>query len=176
MLSFIKQDTMRYREQPDESLIVTFIKALYNHPSFAGILWYRLSHAAWLRKRNPLFGIILIVMRALYPLVRIFTGLELAHTADIGPGLWIGHFGPTLIHPNTKAGRNMTIVQGTTIGVGSSGHPSFGDDVSIGAGATIFGGIRIGNHVIIGAGAVVTKDVPDNSKAIGIPAQVIPFE
>jgi serine O-acetyltransferase len=173
MLDFLRCDIKRYRGHPDESLIITFFKALYSHPSFAGILWYRLSRAAWLRQRNPVFLICLMVMRALYPLVRIYSGLEIAPSVDVGPGLWIGHFGPTIIHPETKAGSNLTILHGTTIGFGTNGVPSFGDDVSIGAGATIIGGIRIGSHVIIGAGSVVTKDIPDNSKAIGIPAQVI---
>lgn len=48
-----------------------------------------------------------------------------------------------------------------------------GNDVYIGARSTILGGVRIGNKVIIGTGAVVTRDIPDNSVAVGVPARVI---
>ena len=174
MLSYLRDDIKRYQKHPGESMIFTIMKSLYSHPSFAGIIWYRLSRAAWLRKRNVLFGIILILMRCLYPLVRIYSGLELSPSVDLGPGVWIGHFGPTIIHPDTKAGSNLTILHGTTIGEGTGGVPNIGDDVCIGTGVSIIGGIRIGSHVIVGAGAVVTKDIPDNTIAVGIPAKVIP--
>jgi maltose O-acetyltransferase len=45
--------------------------------------------------------------------------------------------------------------------------------VWIGANVTILPGVTIGNNVVIGAGAVVTKDIPDNSLAVGVPARVI---
>lgn len=48
-----------------------------------------------------------------------------------------------------------------------------GNDVFVGAGSIILPGVTIGNRVIIGAGSVVTKDVPNNSVAVGCPAQVI---
>jgi len=48
-----------------------------------------------------------------------------------------------------------------------------GDNVYIGMGAYIMPGVTLGNNVIIGANAVVTHDIPDNSVAVGIPAQVI---
>lgn len=48
-----------------------------------------------------------------------------------------------------------------------------GDDVWIGANAVILPGVRIGDHSIIGAGAAVTKDIPENSIAVGVPARVI---
>ncbi|APX73350.1 transferase [Companilactobacillus allii] len=50
---------------------------------------------------------------------------------------------------------------------------SIGDDVWIGGNVTIIGGVTIGNNVIVGAGAVVTKDVPDNTIVAGVPAKVI---
>ena len=56
-----------------------------------------------------------------------------------------------------------TICGGVTIGEGSQ----------VGAGATILPNLTIGSNVVIGAGAVVTKDIPDNSRAIGIPARLI---
>jgi acetyltransferase-like isoleucine patch superfamily enzyme len=48
-----------------------------------------------------------------------------------------------------------------------------GDDVYIGVGSTILPGVRIGNRCVIGAGSVVSRDIPDNSVAVGIPARVI---
>jgi len=47
------------------------------------------------------------------------------------------------------------------------------DNVSIGTGATILGGIIIGKNAIIGAGAVVTKNIPENAIAVGNPARII---
>lgn len=48
-----------------------------------------------------------------------------------------------------------------------------GDDVFVGAGSIILPGVHVGNRVIIGAGSVVTKDIPDNSVAVGNTARVI---
>lgn len=67
------------------------------------------------------------------------------------------------------------IGQGVTIG-GKSGWyevPVIGDDVIINAGARILGPVKIGNNVIIGANAVVVKDVPDNCVVAGVPARII---
>lgn len=53
------------------------------------------------------------------------------------------------------------------------GFPTFGDDVLIGANAVVIGDIKIGNNVKIGAGAVITKNVPDNCTVIGNPMRII---
>ena len=79
---------------------------------------------------------------------------------------------------NAKSiGRNFTVCQLTTIGNGKHGRndlvPIIGDNVSIGANATIIGDIRIGSNVVIGAGSVVVKDVPDNCVIAGNPARII---
>lgn len=50
---------------------------------------------------------------------------------------------------------------------------SIGDDVEIGSNSVILPGIRIGNNSTIGAGAVVTQDIHENSIAVGVPAIVI---
>ncbi len=48
-----------------------------------------------------------------------------------------------------------------------------GDNVHIGTNSVIMPGVNVGNNVIIGVGSVVTKDIPDNSVAVGVPARVI---
>ena len=169
----ITKDIERYRQTPGEAIVLTAVRALYSHPAFAGVLWYRLSRFFWVRRRNPLWWVCLAFLRVLYPLVRIHSGLELAPSADLGPGLWIGHMGPTVIHPATVAGRHLTVLHGTTIGEGTGGVPRLGNDVSIGAGATLVGGIRIGDGATIGAGAVVTKDVAPGTLAVGVPAKAL---
>jgi acetyltransferase-like isoleucine patch superfamily enzyme len=58
-------------------------------------------------------------------------------------------------------------------GVYTRGKLTIGDDVWLGAGAVVLDGVKIGKGCIIGAGAVVTKDLPDYSIAAGVPAKVI---
>jgi len=104
-------------------------------------------------------------------------GIRIQPTMVIGPGLFIGHFGGINVSVQSKIGKNLNISQQVTIGVsnrgGRKGVPTIGDNVYIGPGARIFGNIKIGNNVAVGANCVVTKDVPDNSVIVGIPGKVI---
>ena len=86
-----------------------------------------------------------------------------------------------IIGDNVMIGPNTTI---TAVGhplspkkrrehLGQASKITIGNDVWIGANVTILPGVTIGNNVVIGAGAVVTKDIPDNSLAVGVPARVI---
>ena len=73
-------------------------------------------------------------------------------------------------------GKNTLIYQNVTlgrIGLDNQDAPVIGDNCVIGAGACILGKIHIGDNVKIGANAVVTKDIPDNCTAVGVPAKVI---
>lgn len=56
--------------------------------------------------------------------------------------------------------------------------PVLGDRVRIAPGVKIVGGVRIGNDCVIGANAVVIRDIPEHSVAVGVPARVLdrPFE
>ena len=85
-----------------------------------------------------------------------------------------------VLHANAIVGRDCVIGQGVTVGA-SEGFvsreihkcPVIGDNCYIGAGAKLFGDIKIGNNCQIGAAAVVLNDVPDNSIVVGIPGKVI---
>ncbi len=78
------------------------------------------------------------------------------------------------ISARVKIGKRATIHQNVTIGEGKERNvPIIGDDVFIGANACIVGGIKVGNRVKIGAGAVVVKDVPDDTTVVAQPCRYI---
>ena len=92
---------------------------------------------------------------------------------SIGEGAHFEHNYATYLNAES-IGRNFYCLQTVTIGNNSQGQrPTIGDSVSIYTGATVFGNIRIGNHVTIGAGCVVFKDVPDNCTVVGNPAMIV---
>lgn len=92
---------------------------------------------------------------------------------DIEGGLFLEHAFATIISCR-HIGRNCWINQQVTIGYSDAVHcPYIGNDVHIKAGAKVIGNVTIGDDVIIGANAVVVKDVPPHSIVVGVPARVI---
>lgn len=96
------------------------------------------------------------------------------HCDDIGGGLRIQHGFATIITAE-KIGKNAKIFQQVTIGYNGDVRPTIGDNVEICCGAKVLGGVHVGNNVIIGANAVVVKDVPDNCVVGGVPAKIIKY-
>jgi serine O-acetyltransferase len=110
--------------------------------------------------------------------VTIF-GIEVSPKVNIGGGLFLPHTVGTVIGAD-RIGNNCTIMQGVTLGSREpemgytpSLRPIVGDDVLIGAGAKVIGRVTVGANSKIGANAVVIKDVPPNSVAVGIPAAIV---
>ena len=113
--------------------------------------------------------------KLLFKFIQIITGIELPCEVQIGRNFVIDHFGGIIISGYAQFGDNCRIRNGVVVGlrrVEEKSAPVIGDNVDIGAGAKVLGPIRIGNNVVIGANAVVLSDVPDNSIAVGVPAQV----
>ncbi|MFL6675908.1 MAG: serine acetyltransferase [Massilia sp.] len=100
-------------------------------------------------------------------LVQLCWGIDLPRSARIGRGLFIGHFGGVHISAGVQIGVNCNLSQGITIDVGGAGEhrgaPVIGDNAYIAPGARLFGRIRIGNNVKVGANAVIYQDIPDNA-------------
>jgi serine O-acetyltransferase len=109
----------------------------------------------------------------LYRLNALFTNCTIGRNADIGPGFVILHSPGVVINTNVRAGRNLVIYHGVTLGAERNRSPVLGDNVYIGAGAKVIGGVKVGSDVRIGANAVVTKDVPDGATVVGIPARIV---
>ena len=94
--------------------------------------------------------------------------------AQFGPGLVLIHPIGVVINSSVRGGRNVWIESGVVIGENRGQVPELGDDLFVGSGAKIIGGVRIGQGARIGANAVVLHDVPDGATAVGIPARARP--
>ncbi|NET87022.1 MAG: serine acetyltransferase [Kamptonema sp. SIO1D9] len=141
---------------------------------------YRFSRWVHYHVHIPGIRLILKILSAIWrKIIEFISGIELPNRSEIGKGLFIPH--PyNIIVGGAKLGEYCTISQDVTIGIGGrgdkQGFPKIGDRAYIGAGARIIGSITIGNDVAIGANAVVTKDLPDNAVAVGVPAKIINYK
>lgn len=142
------------------------------------MLLFRTAH---LLRQNVLVALLFFWYFILYRvMVEWFLGIELPWKTRIGPGFRVDHGQALVINDGTVFGANCTVRNSTTIGNKKlkdgtySRAPRFGDRVDIGANAVIIGSITIGDDAVIGAGAIVVKDVPANCVAIGNPARIVP--
>lgn len=93
-----------------------------------------------------------------------------------GPGLSIAHYGTIIVNPNARIGKNCRIHACVNIGAsaGRNEAPTIGNNVYIGPGSLIFGGITIGNNTTIAANATVNKSsLESNVVLAGVPAKVV---
>ena len=171
MIKNFKKDIQRWirPEQiadPSEVTFIKTVKLLLHHMPLRAMFWFRL--AQWCKQKRIPF-----IPGSLQRYLLIRFGLELSPGDDIGGGLYIAHPVGTVIRPR-RMGENCTIIAAVTIGMRNEWRfPDIGDGVFIGAGARVLGDIRIGNDAVIGANAVVVKDIPDAGTAVGIPARLI---
>jgi serine O-acetyltransferase len=149
------------RSDVENALVYSGLHAIWSH---------RLAHRLW--TRPALRGVARILMQ----LTRFLTGIEIHPGATIGRRFFIDHGMGVVIGETAELGDDVMVYHGVTLGGRSlkqgKRHPTIGDRVTIGAGAKVLGPLRIGDDSAIGANAVVTRDVPANSIATGIPAVV----
>jgi serine O-acetyltransferase len=104
------------------------------------------------------------------------TGADIAPNAKIGSGLKLPHPHGVVIGHGCEIGSDCTILQGVTLGerYTSEGHkyPKIGDNVVIGAGAKLLGGIEVGSRAKIGANSVVLRDIPCGATVVGVPGRL----
>lgn len=146
------------------------LEILLCYPGLHALWMHRIAHALH-RWRVP------ILPRVISHLSRFFTGIEIHPGATIGKGLVIDHGMGVVIGETTEIGEDVLLYQGVTLGgtgkQRGKRHPTIGNNVVVGAAAQILGAVTIGDNSKIGGGAVVLKDVPPNSTAVGIPAKIV---
>ena len=144
---------------------------------FWAVLVYRFGHARFVIKNKIVRAPWTIVYLILHKLVEIFCGISIGSTATIGRRFSIEHHGCIVIHGNSVIGDDCLIRHGVTLGNSGLddlfGAPKLGNRVQIGAGAKLLGRINVGDDAIIGANAVVVRDVPDKAVVGGIPARIL---
>ena len=122
-----------------------------------------------------------LIARIISQFSRFLTGIEIHPNAKIGKNLFIDHGMGVVIGETSDIGDNVTIYHMVTLGgiapsINSNDqrntkrHPTLEDNVVVGSGAQILGPITIGKNSLIGANAVITKNVTEKSIMVGIPA------
>lgn len=166
------EDVARYRAHHDGSLVKTVLL----EQGVWALLQYRISSGVY-RSTLPdpvkLPALLLCVVG--HKLAEVVTGFSLPYRANLYPGLYLGHYGPTLINADAQVGAGCNISQGVTIGVSgrgaTRGAPVIGDHVYVGAGAVVVGPITVGSGSVIAANSLVARDVEPATTVIGVPAR-----
>lgn len=140
------------------------------YPGIHATICYRVAH--WLHRRQLCF-----LARAVSQWGRFWTGVEIHPGAVIGRRLVIDHGAGIVIGETAELGDDVLLYQEVTLGgtgkdVGKR-HPTLGNNVMVGAGATILGPVTVHDNARIAAGAVVLQDVPADATAVGVPARVV---
>ncbi len=175
--SDLTADLRRYcsEEKPwSPGFVRCLLKQTYMHPGLMAIVVYRFGRWTLLHNRVPgLRQAFTLLYGMLFLAVRLILHIEIPRSIPIGPGLRIDHFGGIIINSQAAIGANLTMTHGVIIGQNDTGIPTLKDNIGLGIGSKIIGGIILENNVIVGAGAVVTKSFPAYAIVAGVPAKLL---
>ena len=145
-------------------------EVLLSYPGMFAIFIYRIAHELYEKK-------VAMIPRMMSEYAHSQTGIDINPGAQIGRRLVIDHGMGIVFGETAEIGDNCTIYHGVTLGgTGKDSgkrHPTLGNNVLIGAGAKVLGPVYIGDNVRVGAGSVVLKNLPANTTAVGVPAEVV---
>ncbi|MBN1814916.1 MAG: serine O-acetyltransferase [Anaerolineae bacterium] len=147
----------------------TVWEVLTCYPGLHAIWLHRVAHFLWQHK-------LLFLARLLSHFSRWLTGIEIHPGATIGRRFFIDHGMGVVIGETAEVGDDVLMYQGVVLGGTSlektKRHPTIGNNVVVGTGATILGPIAVGDGARIGAGSVVVKPVPPGATIVGVPGRV----
>lgn len=140
------------------------------YPGVHAVIWHRFAH--WCHNHR-MKGLARFISQS----SRFWTGIEIHPGAKIGKRLVIDHGMGIVIGETAEIGDDVLIYQGVTLGGSGKDHgkrhPTIGNNVLIGCGAKVLGPFKVGDNSRIAANAVVLKEIPPNSTAVGVPARVV---
>jgi len=146
------------RANTDRSGLAAGLAYLVLSPGFLTVTLYRLAHAALA------YGVPgAIVAKLVWRVSVVLTSCHIDRKAVIGPGLRLPHPTGIVIGETVRIGSDVMLFQNVTLGtrrIGTSDFPELGDGVHVYAGATIVGGIKIGDNAVIGAQCLIVDNVP----------------
>ncbi len=147
-----------------------WLEVITCYPGLQALMLHRFAHTLYSLK-------IPFLPRLISHIARFLTGIEIHPGAVIGQSVFIDHGMGVVIGETAIVGNYCLIYQGVTLGgtgkEAGKRHPTLGENVVIGGGAKVLGNINIGDHVRIGAGSVVLRDVPSNCTVVGVPGRVV---
>jgi serine O-acetyltransferase len=155
------------REDP---AVKSSLEILLCYPGLHAVLFHKVSHWLYLRRRY-------VLARLVSQFARFLTGIEIHPGARIGKRLFIDHGLGVVIGETAEIGNDVLLYQGVTLGgTGTERgkrHPTVGNRVVVGTGASVLGNIKLADDVRVGAGAVVVHSVPEGATVVGIPGRVV---
>src|SRR2546425_2426819 len=139
MFDALRRDVRAVRERDPAAR--SALEVLLCYPGVHALAFHRLAHRFWNRGW-------LTTARFISHVERFLTGIEIHLAAKLGPGLFIDHGMGVVIGETSEVGENVTIYQGVSL-AGTSlkrekRHPTLGNNVVVGAGAKIIGGVQKG--------------------------------
>jgi serine O-acetyltransferase len=164
-------DAARYRARGERGKDLWLNPALWTIAFYRLRNWVNITHPAW-PVRLPLIVFCFFANK----FCEVFMEMSISPRATIGEGLYIGHIGGVHISPFAIIGKNCDIAHRVTIGasgMGRQGAPVIGDNVYIGTGATLVGGLKIGDGARIAANTLVIDDVPAGATVMGVPGRIL---
>ena len=141
---------------------------------FWTLFWHRFGNWRMGVRPRALRAPLSLIYKVMYRLCQWWAGIMLPYTVHVGRRVRLDHFGGMILVAQS-IGDDVTIRQNTTFGIARMtaryDRPVIGNGVEIGAGAVVIGHIRIGDGAIVGANAVVTRDVKPREVVGGVPAR-----
>lgn len=149
----------------------------WTRPGFRTLAAYRFGVWRMSIRSKLLRAPFSVAYRWMFRYCRNRYGIELPYSAKVGRGVVIEHQGAIVVHGATVLGDGCVIRQGVTLGNRYLDRPhdapTLGQNVNVGAGAKLLGALTVGDGAVIGANAVVLKDVAPGQTVVGIPAKPI---
>ncbi len=170
MLDNLRADTRRLREIKSKPFPFDVLESLLFENGYLAVVLFRISHG-FKSRGVPVLG-------PFFHRLSIFlTGVDIAPAAQIGPGFRISHGVGIVIGNGAHIGSGCLMMQGVTVGAPTQARidemPRVGERVILGAGAKLIGKIQIGDDALIGVNTVVTRDVPAGAKVLPPPPRIV---